>query len=120
VVWNDAVRVGEIVVGTEDSRARELGALVRGGGPLTEALRRAGVRFVVVDEPSEWNVLQGRLAGAELRYQGPALRLYALPDPVPPQAEGQKWLVVSLGWFVAFSYICFHLVGSRSNVGTRE
>ncbi|MFC6085496.1 hypothetical protein [Sphaerisporangium aureirubrum] len=120
VVWNDAVRVGDIVVGTEDPRARELGAVVRGAGEMTEGLRRGGVRFVVVDEPREWNVLQGRLAGAELRYQGENLRLYAVPDPVPPQAEGRKWLVVGLGWFVAFSYICFHLVGSRSNVGGRQ
>ncbi|MEO3813707.1 hypothetical protein ABGB17_32325 [Sphaerisporangium sp. B11E5] len=117
VVWNDAVRVGDVVMGTEDPRARELGPVVRGQGAVTEELRRRGVRFVVADEPREWNLLQGRLPGAELTYAGTHLRLYTINDPVPPQAEGQKWLVVGLGWFVAFSYICFHLVGSRSNVG---
>lgn len=119
VVWNDAVRVGDVVVGTEDPRARDLAAMVRGPmtAPMTEGLRRAGVRFVVVDEPRERHLFRDRPAGAVLTYAGPDLRLYTIPGPVPPQVTERKWLVVALGWFVAVSYICFHLVGSRSNVG---
>ncbi|GII91095.1 hypothetical protein [Sinosporangium siamense] len=83
VVWNDAVRVasqaGDLVIGTEDPRARALDSLIRSAAPLAGPLRAAGFRFVVLDgDPREWNRFQSRLAGAAKVYSGPHAALYAL------------------------------------------
>ncbi|MDH2427901.1 hypothetical protein [Sphaerisporangium sp. TRM90804] len=121
VVWNDAVRVGGVVVGAEDPRARALDGLLRSGAELAGPLRAAGFRFVVLDgDASEWNAFQSRLAGARQGYAGPHAALYVIDNPAE-QHEGTVPVPVAwLTWFVAVSYICFHLIASRSNVGAHE
>ncbi|SDG63331.1 hypothetical protein SAMN05421505_10652 [Sinosporangium album] len=82
VVWNDAVRVGDLVIGMEDPRAKALDPLIRSSRSLAEPLREAGFRFVVLDgDRREWNGFQSRLAGAVQVHSGPHAALYALNVP---------------------------------------
>ena len=67
VIWNDGTRVGHVVLAPDDPRARRLNGVIRGGGPLTAALRTAGVRFVVDDADGP-----GRAAARSGRGGGPA------------------------------------------------
>ncbi|MFI6536577.1 hypothetical protein ACIBHY_29295 [Nonomuraea sp. NPDC050547] len=68
VVVNDSVRVGDLVVGTEDARAKRVAAVL--GDP--RRLAEEGIRYVVVDSGSP------DLPGARLLMDRPELRLYAL------------------------------------------
>ncbi|GII75332.1 hypothetical protein Sru01_03140 [Sphaerisporangium rufum] len=69
VLWNDSLTVADrdgrvIRVGGEDREARRLGAVLAAGtGPLTPALRAAGVRYVLVAGPDR-NTFSSRLPGA--------------------------------------------------------
>ena len=51
VIWNDGTQVGSVRLAPDDPRAQRLNTLLseEGQGPLTAALRAAGVRFVLVD-----------------------------------------------------------------------
>jgi hypothetical protein len=49
VIWNDGTQVGNLALAPDDPAARRLDRLIASGGPMTAALRAAGVRFVVVD-----------------------------------------------------------------------
>jgi hypothetical protein len=49
VTWNDALRVGDQTVAAEDPAALRLNPVISSPGPLTAALRSAGVRYVIVD-----------------------------------------------------------------------
>ena len=81
VIWNDGTRVGDVELAPDDPRARRLdGAIrgaIRGGGPLTAALRAAGVRFVV-DDADRTGPGQ-RLPGAVVVVRQPGLTVYRLP-----------------------------------------
>ncbi|GAA4205571.1 hypothetical protein [Microbispora amethystogenes] len=133
VVWNDAVRVGdsvgvgggETVVGAEDPRVLALTPLVRSGAPLTEALRGAGFRFVVLDgDQSNWNAFHPRLRGARPVYTGRYAALYAIDAPAttPEQAPAGSppAYAVILSWFVSLSYIYFMVRESGSSVVRRR
>jgi hypothetical protein len=60
VIWNDALVVGDQTVATEDPEARRLNAVISAAGPLTVAMRSAGVRYVIVDSGP---LLRGRRDG---------------------------------------------------------
>ncbi|WP_259404961.1 hypothetical protein [Microbispora sp. H10830] len=84
VVWNDALVVGtgggrQIRVAAESPRARRIGALLAGpaAGPLTGALKREGVRYVLAGGVDE-NTFLSRLPGATPVYRGPELLLVRL------------------------------------------
>jgi hypothetical protein len=93
VVWNDGLRVGGRGLAPEDPAARAADALLGAPGAVTEPLRRAGYRFVVVarggaPEPggsgppgADENGFQLRLAGARRLLNGPDLALYQIPSP---------------------------------------
>jgi hypothetical protein len=90
VVWNDGLRVGGRVLAPEDPAARRAAALLRTPptrtpGDLTEGLRRAGYRFVVVArDPNvarDENRFQVRLAGTQRVLNGPDLVIYRIPSP---------------------------------------
>jgi hypothetical protein len=49
--------------------------VIRGGGPLTGALRAAGVRFVISDDGG---AVGGRLPGAAVLTVSPGLTVYLL------------------------------------------
>jgi hypothetical protein len=49
VIWNDGTQVGDVRMAPDDPRARRLDGVIDARGPLTAALRAAGVRFVVDD-----------------------------------------------------------------------
>lgn len=49
VIVNDALQVGMRQVAAEDPQARRLSRVFDSAGPLTAALRAAGVRYVIVD-----------------------------------------------------------------------
>src|SRR6185437_4218947 len=58
VIWNDGTRVGDVALAPDDPRAQRLDGVIRGDGPLTAALRAAGVRFVI-DDPDGGGPLAG-------------------------------------------------------------
>jgi len=78
VIWNDGPQVGPVVLRPDDPAARSLDGVIRGGGPLTAALRAAGVRFVV----SDGGGMAGRLPGAALITASPGLAVYLLPGSI--------------------------------------
>jgi len=82
VVWNDELLVGLPGGGTlrvrgEDARAREIGALLAGEGPLTAALRARGVRYVLISAANE-NTFRFRLPGAAVVLAGREITLMRL------------------------------------------
>jgi hypothetical protein len=93
VIWNDGTEVGNTGVGNQalapdDPAARRLDRLIGSAGPMTAALRAAGVRFVVVDgaplsspdPPDARDTPAGaRLPGAVLLFNRPELVVYQIP-----------------------------------------
>jgi hypothetical protein len=90
VIFNDGVQVGSTRIPPEDTQARILNALITSGAPLSAQLRRAGVRFVIVDagfgQSAELGGRAGRypfrsrLPGAQILLAGPGLVVYGLPS----------------------------------------
>ena len=82
VIWNDGPRVGDIQMLADDPAARRLDAVIAAPGPLTPALRTAGVRFVIADgAPGGGGVpgLAGRLPGCSVVTTAPGLAVYLVP-----------------------------------------
>ncbi|MBF8186898.1 hypothetical protein ITP53_14345 [Nonomuraea sp. K274] len=81
VVANDTVRVGSMVVGSENERARSVERVLEGSSP---DLPRAGFRYVVVDAgtPAELRRFAGWLRAAELVVDTADLRLYRFAGPI--------------------------------------
>ena len=88
VIWNDGTVVGNLALAPDDPRARRLDGLIASVGPLTAALRAAGIRFVVVDAaPSDARDPQNaqdtpagaRLPGCTALYNEPDLVVYQIP-----------------------------------------
>jgi hypothetical protein len=79
VIWNDGTRVGDVTMAPDDPRARRLDGIIGGGGPLTAALRAAGVRFVVDDAGRPGQQVGSRLPGAVVIVHQPGLTVYRLP-----------------------------------------
>jgi hypothetical protein len=77
VIWNDGTKVGDVELAPDDPRARRLDGAIRGGGPLTAALRAAGVRFVLDD--ADGLRTAARLPGAVVLVDQPGLTVYRLP-----------------------------------------
>ena len=78
VIWNDGTRVGNVWLSPDDPPARRLDTVLREtSGPLTAALRAAGVRFVVVDAGPR---LAPRLPGAATIINQQGLVVYELPE----------------------------------------
>jgi hypothetical protein len=82
VLWNDALTVGlpdggVLRVAGEDPKARAVGALLAGDGPLTAALRARGVRYVLLAGPDR-NTFQSRLPGGTVVHAGPELTVIRL------------------------------------------
>ena len=77
LIWNDGTRVGDVELAPDDPRARQLEGVIGGGGPLTAALRAAGVRFVLDD--GDGPRVNPRLPGAVVIIDQPGLTVYQLP-----------------------------------------
>ena len=84
VIFNDGIQVGSTRIPPEDAQARLLNALITSGAPLSARLRRAGVRFVIVDAGFGGRAgrypFRGRLPGARVLLAGPGLVVYNLPS----------------------------------------
>jgi hypothetical protein len=78
VITSDTLTVGSLTIPAEDARSRELDPLITAGGPLTEKLGIAGVRYVAIDSGAP-NAYGTRLQGAELLISDPDLTLYRIP-----------------------------------------
>ena len=77
VIWNDGVQVGNRHLVSDDPVARRLDGVIGSPGPLTHALQRAGVRFVIVDAgPS----VRARLPGCTPLIREPGLDVCQLPQ----------------------------------------
>ena len=74
VIWDDALQVGHQTVAAEDPAARRLNPVISAAGPLTAALRAAGVRYVIVDAGTLLPRRGPRLA-AEARVPGASVVL---------------------------------------------
>jgi len=79
VIWNDGTQVGNIALAPDDPAARRLDGVIDGSGPLTGALRTAGVRFVVYDPDGAAPSAGPRLPGASVLISQPGLTVYQLP-----------------------------------------
>jgi hypothetical protein len=79
LIWDDGTRVGNLELAPDEPAARGLDAAIRGRGPLTAALRAAGVRFVLDDGPA----VAARLPGAAVVISQPGLSVYQLPAMSP-------------------------------------
>jgi hypothetical protein len=83
VIFNDGVQVGSTRIPPENAQARILNALITSGAPLSARLRRAGVRFVIVDAGFGGRAgrypFRSRLPGAQILLAGPGLVVYSLP-----------------------------------------
>lgn len=84
VILNDALQVGTRQVPAEDPRARRLSRVITAAGPLTTALRAAGVRYVIVDAgpllavPAADLTARARLPGASVVLASGDLVVYRL------------------------------------------
>lgn len=99
VILNDALAVGTQTVAAEDPDARRVDRIIASPGPLTGALRAAGVRYVIADAgpllPAAGADLatRARLPGASVVLASPDLIVYRLgPAPAArsrllPQAD---------------------------------
>jgi hypothetical protein len=76
VIWNDGTQVGTVVMAPDDPAARRLDPVITGTGPLTGALRSAGVRFVIADAGDAEGA---RLPGCIRVALGPGLAVYRVP-----------------------------------------
>jgi hypothetical protein len=95
LIWNDALQVGDQTVATEYPAARRLTPVIAGAGPLTGALRSAGVRYVIVDAGPLLShrgtclAQRARLPGATIVVASPDLLVFRLPAAGPgAQAAG--------------------------------
>ncbi|NUW41159.1 hypothetical protein [Nonomuraea rhodomycinica] len=81
VVANDTVRVGGMVVASEDERAQMVERVLEAPAP---SLAAAGFRYVVVDAgtPAERRDFDRLLQGARLLVDTPDLRLYRFGGPI--------------------------------------
>ncbi len=112
VIFNDALRVGDQTLSAEDPAARRLDPVITSAGPMTQALRAAGVRYVIIDSgpllragaprcaaraartaraprgACAPRAAQPRLPGATLLLASGDLVLFRLP-PSPPGSRAQ-------------------------------
>ena len=92
VIWNDGPRVGDVQMTADDPAARRLNAVIAAPGPLTPALRAAGVLFVIADgspcggraytpASSDGGLpgLAARLPGSTVVTVAPGLVVYRVP-----------------------------------------
>jgi len=85
VISNDALQVGDLVLAQESADAARLNRIVTARGPLTRALRAAGVRYVVVDagpllgQAGPGLAARARLPGAQVVTAGRDLVVFRLP-----------------------------------------
>lgn len=101
VIVNDAVRVGTMTIPAEDPKARRIDGVLRSAGPITGALRGAGVRYVVLDAEAGDARTAGRLAGAERVLDRPGLVIFRIANPqVTPERATPVW-AVWVAWAVA-------------------
>ncbi len=98
VIFNDGLRVGARTLAAEDPAARRLDPVIRSPGPLTRALRAAGVRYVIVDagpllaQGASHRAAQARLPGARILVASGDLVLYWLPPARPADGRGASSL----------------------------
>ncbi|MQA97053.1 MAG: hypothetical protein GEV11_21305 [Streptosporangiales bacterium] len=124
VVAEDAVQVGNVRLAAEDPRARAIPALLGGDGDgdLTEPLRRAGFRYVIVDAggPKTQNVFHRRLGQATRIHDGPELTAYRLVTPAPYTEKGPPAWAVGTAFSAAFMAILWSLAISGSSLLPRS
>jgi hypothetical protein len=86
VILNDALAVGPRTVAAEDPAARRMDRIIASPGPLTGALRAAGVRYVIADAGPllgpAGTPARARLPGASVILASPDLIVYRL-GPAP-------------------------------------
>jgi hypothetical protein len=87
VIFNDGLQVGKLVLAEESADSIRLGRIVTRPGPLTGPLRRAGVRYVVVDagpllgRAGPGLAGRARLPGAQVVLASRDLVVFRLPQP---------------------------------------
>jgi hypothetical protein len=88
VILNDGLQVGNLSLAQESADSVRLNRIVTARGPLTQALRAAGVLYVVVDAgpllreqaaPAAGLAARARLPGARLVMASPNLIVFRLP-----------------------------------------
>jgi hypothetical protein len=109
LIWNDGTQVGPVALTPDDPRARSLDGVIEGTGPLTAALRAAGVRFVLDDADGPGTRVAARLPGSVMIINLPGLTVYQLPG----LADQFIYLLVLLNRSCLGSSVCHMEDASR-------
>jgi len=123
VIWNDALQVGHLTVAAEDAATRRLNPIISAAGPLTAALRAAGVRYVILDagpllvRRGPGLAAEARVPGASVVLASGDLILYQLPARVARAADSNHALSGSQQK-VTIRYRSGPMVRPRHSLGT--
>lgn len=123
VVWNDALQVGHLTVAAEEAATRRLNPIMSAAGPLTAALRTAGVRYVILDagpllaRRDPGLAAAARVPGASVVLASGDLILFQLPARVARAADSNHALSGSQQK-VTIRYRSGPMVRPRHSLGT--
>ncbi|MEV1158727.1 hypothetical protein AB0J27_25380 [Micromonospora chokoriensis] len=101
VIGDQDVLVGRDRIRGESREADRVAAVLAAPGDPGRALRRLGVRYVLIqtDQPGAAEV-ENRFADADLIRRGPTLTLFCLSDGVSPRSSETVGIVPTLGYSV--------------------
>jgi hypothetical protein len=91
VISNDGLQIGRLILAQESSDSIRLNRIITKPGSLTNALRAAGVRYVVVDAGPLLDgarpglAARARLPGAQVVMAGPDLLVFGLSPAAGPR-----------------------------------
>jgi hypothetical protein len=129
VISNDGLAVGSLTLAQESADSIRLNRVVTSRGPLTRALRGAGVLYVVIDagpllaragtpagQEARALAAQARLPGARLVMASRDLLLFRLPGPPEPAAarrSGGSTSVAAAQSYYSVNILSFHRPAPR-------
>jgi hypothetical protein len=122
VVWNDGLRVDGHELAPEDPAARTAAGLLKSSDDLTEKLRQAGYRYVVVARSDgDENEFHAGLTGAVQALNGPYLDVYRIASPARFNDVGRPpWQPVLTGDLIGLSLTLWSFGASSSSLLARR
>jgi hypothetical protein len=120
VTNDDLVVSGQTITG-EDPRAAQIQRVLR-GNDATRGLARQGIGFIVVetDAPGARAALRQVRGARELDVRGDSLRVFAIPDARPQEADEDDRQIMIATWVVTALTLAFALVGAVRGAAERR